>query len=230
MSTVQNFFEKVPKDEVESIFKKGIFEKGQLTLEDGKKNLVIKVKLAVTGQDRFGRLYVIPQDVYELKDRVCAFSFRIGTRIFFFKSKIQIDGKGFHVDVGFDLIELRRRRHVRFDIPENFQYEAVIISQVYKNLRINAQLINFSASGAKIKCKESLTAILKGSTIVLSVKVERRPTFMTACQVRFIFRKQISQPEIGLEFITPDSLTQNKIISLCEDLSRLHLQKIKSVK
>lgn len=230
MSTVQNFFEKVPKEEIESIFKNGTFEKGQLTLEDGKKNIVIKVKLVVTGHDKFGRVYVIPQDVYELKDRTCAFSFRIGTRIFFFKSKIHIDGKGFFVDVGFDLIELRRRRHVRFDIPENFTCECVIISQVYKNLRINAQLINFSESGAKIKCKESLTGIQKGATIVLSVKVERRPTFITACEVKFIFRKQISQPEIGLEFITPDSLTHNKIISLSEDLSRLHIQKTKSFK
>ncbi len=230
MSTVQNFFEKVDRQEVENIFIKGIFEKGQLTLEDGKKNIVIKVKLAVMSQDKFGRLYVMPQDIHELKDRTCAFSFRIGTRIFFFKSKIQLGGKGFFVDIGFDLIELRRRRHIRFIIPEYLTYESSIISQVYKNLRINAQLINFSESGAKIKCRESLTGIQKGATIILSVKAERRPAFMVACEVKFILRKQISQPEIGLHFVNPDRMTQNKITNLCEDLSRLHIQKTKSLK
>ena len=230
MAAVQDFFEKVSREEVENIFIKGVFEKGQLTIEDEKKNIVIKVKLASAGHDRFGRLYVMPQDIFELKDRTCAFSFRIGTRIFFFKSKIQMGNKGFFVDIGFDLIELRRRRHIRFIIPESLTYESVIISQVYKNLRINATLINFSESGAKIKCRESLTGIQKGATILLSVKAERRPAFMVACEVKFILRKQISQPEIGLEFLNPDRMTLNKITNLCEDLSRLHIQKIKSLK
>lgn len=230
MNKIQDFFEKVPKAEVENIFIRGIFEKGQLTLEEDKKSIVIKVKLSASTNDRFGRIHVAPQDIYELKDRTCAFSFRIGTRMYFFKAKIQVGNKGFFVDIGFDLIELKRRRHVRFIIPENLTYDSVIISQVYKNLRIYAQLINFSESGAKIKCRESLTGIQKGATVILSVKAERRPAFMVACEVKFILRKQISQPEIGLEFIAPDRMTQNKIINLCEDLSRLHIQKTKNIK
>ena len=103
---MNNFFEKIPKSEIENIYKKNIFEKCQITI-DGRTNDIVRVNLTSSEVERFGKLYILPQEVHELKDKTCAFSFRIGTRVFFFKEKIQMYGKGFYVTVnGLDMLEL----------------------------------------------------------------------------------------------------------------------------
>lgn len=220
---MQNFFEKLPKIEVEKIFRKGVFEKSQLTTE-GRTKETVKVTLNAEHLDKFGRLYILPLEVFELKDKVCAFSFRIGTRVFFFKNKVLQDARGFFIQTGYELLELRRRRHVRFEIPENFQHECFMITSVNKSARVESWLINFSESGAKVRVSADLVLFQKGNTVILSLKVGKRAAFLVGCQIRFVMRKPKENPELGLEFINVTDIKQSRILNVCEDLSRLIVQ------
>lgn len=221
---MNNFFEKLPKSEVENIYKKNIFQKCQITI-DGRTNEIVRVELTASEVEHFGKLYILPQEVYELKDKVCAFSFRVGTRVFFFKSKILQDGKGFYVPVNnLDMLELRRRRHVRFEVPENFQHECYVITSLNRNARVEAKLINFSESGAKMIVMADLVLFQKGSGVIISLKVGKRAVFLVGSVIRFVSRKPKENPELGIEFVNLTDIKKSRILNVCEDLTRLIVQ------
>lgn len=220
---MQNFFEKLPKSEIESILKKNIFDKCQITV-DGKTNEVIQVNLTASEVEKFGKLYILPLAVYELKDKLCAFSFRIGTRVFFFKAKVLMDGKGFYVTTKMEMLELRRRRHVRFEVPHDFPHEVYVITSLNKNARVEAQLSNFSESGAKMIVMADLVLFQKGSGVILSIKVGKRAVFLVGCVIRFVSRKPKENPELGLEFVNLTEIKRSRILNVCEDLTRLLVQ------
>lgn len=220
---MQNFFEKLPKSEIEAILKKNIFEKCQITI-DGKTNEVVRVNLTASEVQKFGKLYILPLEVFELKDKLCAFSFRIGTRVFFFKSKVLMDTKGFFVNANVDMLELRRRRHVRFEVPESFQHECYVITSLNKSARVEAKLSNFSESGAKMTVTADLVLFQKGSSVIISLKVGKRAVFLVGCVIRFVSRKPKENPELGIEFVNLTEIKRSRILNVCEDLTRLIVQ------
>lgn len=221
---MNNFFEKLPKSEVENIYKRNVFNKCQITI-DGKVSDIVPVNLTSCEVEKFKKLYILPLDVYELKDKLCAFSFRIGTRIFFFKAKTLQDSKGFYVSTtGLDLLELRRRRHVRFEIPENLEYECSVITSLNKSSSVEAQLINFSESGVKVAVMADLVLFQKGANIILSLKVGKRALFLVGCVIRFISRKPKENIELGVEFVNLTDIKKSRILNVCEDISRLIVQ------
>lgn len=221
---MNNFFERLPKSEVESIYKKNTFEKCQVTI-DGRANDILRIDLTSSEVEKFGKLYILPKEVYELKDKICAFSFRIGTRVFFFKAKILQDGKGFYVATNsLDLLELRRRRHVRFEVPENFSHECYVITSLNRSARVEAKLLNFSESGAKMVVMADLVLFQKGSGVIISLKVGKRAVFLVGSVIRFVSRKPKENPELGIEFVNLTEIKKSRILNVCEDLTRLIVQ------
>jgi len=227
---MQDFFEKIPKNEKEIIFANGIFEKCQLTLHGDKTPVVVKVKFVVKTHFNSTRMYVIPNEINELKDKICAFSFRIGTRVYFFKSKILMDGKGFYIDSDYVLFELKRRRHVRFEVPETHPYECSVVTPMNRNIKIKGEIINFSESGIRIRVQSDLAIFQKDNSVILSLKIGKRSTFYVACDIKFVGRKVKINPELGLAFVGLNPLKKDKILNICEDLSRAYLSVIKNKK
>ncbi|AZZ37729.1 hypothetical protein CIK05_13290 [Bdellovibrio sp. qaytius] len=220
---MQNFFEKLPKAEIEAIFKKNIFDKCQITI-DGKTNEVVRVNLTSSEVEKFKKIYILPIEVYELKDKMCAFSFRIGTRVFFFKAKILMDGKGFYISSNIEMLELRRRRHVRFEVPDNFPHEVFVITSLNKNARVEAKLLNFSESGAKMLVMGDLLLFQRGTGVIISLKVGKRAVFLAGGIIRFVSRKPKENPELGIEFVNLTEIKKSRILNVCEDLTRLIVQ------
>lgn len=221
---MNNFFEKLPKSEIEVIFKKNIFEKCQITI-DGRTNDIVPVNLTSSEVERFAKLYILPLEVHELKDKLCAFSFRVGTRVFFFKAKILQDGKGFYVATNnLEMLELRRRRHVRFEVPDNFPHECHVVTSLNRNARVEAKLINFSESGAKMTVAADLVLFQKGSGVIISLKVGKRAVFLVGSVIRFVSRKPKESPELGVEFVNLTEIKKSRILNVCEDLTRLIVQ------
>lgn len=221
---MQNFFEKLPQSEITNIYKKNVFERCQITIE-GQTNEVLRVSLVATEVERFGKLYILPQDVYEFRDKLCAFSFRIGTRVFFFKAKILQDGRGFYVQTNaIDMLELRRRRHVRFEIPDDFPYECYVITSMNRNAKVEAKLLNFSESGVKMIVMADLVLFQKGGNVIISLKVGKRALFLVAGVIRFVSRKPKENPELGVEFINLTEIKKSRVLNVCEDLTRLIVQ------
>lgn len=227
---MQNFFEKLPQSEIVNIYKKNVFEKCQITI-DGQTNEVLRVNLTSTEVEKFGKLYILPLEAYEFRDKVCAFSFRIGTQVYFFKAKILQDGKGFYVSTNsFELLELRRRRHVRFEIPEDFPYECFVITSMNRNAKVEARLLNFSESGVKMIVMADLVLFQKGGNVIISLKVGKRAMFLVGGVIRFVSRKPKENPELGVEFTNLTDIKQSRILNVCEDLTRLIVQANKKQK
>jgi hypothetical protein len=221
---MQNFFERLPKSEIENIYRKNVFDKCQITI-DGETTTTIPVNLTSSEVEAFGKLYILPLEVYEFKDKLCAFSFRFGTRVFFFKAQILQDGKGFYVKSNeIEMLELRRRRHVRFEIPENFQYECHVITSLNKNARVEGRLINFSESGIKLSVAADLVLFQKGSSVIISLKVGKRAGFLVAGVIQFVSRKPKENPELGMEFVNLTEIKKSRVLNVCEDLTRLIVQ------
>lgn len=223
---MQNFFEKLSNKDTENILKKGIFEKPQLTV-DGRSNQPVRIAFSAVEIETSRKLYIIPQEIAELKDKLCAFSFRIGTRVYFFKDKVLQDGKGFYLPLGFELLELRRRRHVRFDVPESYEHECSIITSANKSAKVEAKLLNFSESGAKLAVGADLALYQKGGGVIVSFKVGRRAAFLVGCQIRFVSRKLTHNTELGVEFTNLTETKKSRILNICEDLTRMLVQTTK---
>jgi len=227
---MQDFFEKLPKLDKDSIILNGAFEKCQLTIQSDKMPNVVKVKFMLTQHFNLTRIYLVPSEICELKDKICAFSFRIGTRVYFFKAKIFMDGKGFYVDPDFDLFELKRRRHIRFEIPESYPYECLVVTPMNRNIKLKAEIINFSESGIRIRVQSDLAIFQKDNSVILSMKIGKRAVFYVACDIKFVGRKTKAYPELGLAFVGLNPLKRDKILNICEDLSRVYMSAKKNKK
>ncbi|MFN3454438.1 MAG: PilZ domain-containing protein [Pseudobdellovibrio sp.] len=219
-----NFFEKLPKSEVENILKKKQFERSQLTVNTLRGPVVVKIDIVISDNDKFGRVRILPSEVYPLRNEVCAVSFRIGTRVYFFKGKIEMDDMGFFMDMGFDLIELRRRRHIRFEVPSEYPYQCYVHPSDNEDAKVQAKIINFSESGLRIAVETDLISFQKGNEIALSLKSGNRATFFIGAVIRFTGRRLKENPELGLEFLDVDDTKNYRRLDVCEDLSRLIVQ------
>jgi len=75
-----------------------------------------------------------------------------------------------------------------------------------------------------------LAIFQKDNNVILSLKVGKRSVFYVACDIKFVGRKNRSNPELGLEFAGLNPLKQDKILNICEDLSRAYFNNLKSKK
>lgn len=215
-----NQFKKVSRPEVDRILTHGVFQKCQLALNFSHLQKVIKVKLATIPEDMFRRIYVLPQEVEDLKDKLCAFSFKIGTQMYFFKARIKFNQRGFYVDAPREqTYELARRKHIRFEAHSKFPiYCSVVVSNDGK-AKVSGQLLNISTAGASLRLGEDQTLFKKGNSVHALIKPEQSAGFAVQGTVRYVKQKTGKPTEVGLEFGALDVLQTNKINSICEELS-----------
>lgn len=215
-----NQFKKVTRQEVERIMAHGLFQKGQLSLNFADLQKVIKIKLATIPEDRFKRIYILPQEVEELKDKLCAFSYKIGTQMYFFKSRIRFNNRGFFVESPIDqTFELARRKHIRFESnPKYPVYCSVVVSGDGK-AKVTGKLMNISLAGASLQLGDDATLFKKNHVVHTLIKPEHSAGFSVQGTVRYIKKKTGKPTEVGLEFRQLDNVQTNRIVRICEDLS-----------
>ncbi|WP_409479657.1 PilZ domain-containing protein [Pseudobdellovibrio sp. HCB154] len=215
-----NQFKKVTRLEVDRILTHGVFQKCQLSLNFANSQKVIKVKLATIPEDKFKRIYILPQEVEDLKDKLCAFSFKIGTQMYFFKARIRFNQRGFYVEAPNDqTYVLARRKHIRFEAHPKFPiYCSVVVSNDGK-AKVSGQLLNISTAGASLRLGEDQTIFKKGNPVHALIKPEQSAGFAVQGTVRYVKQKNGKPAEVGLEFAALDVMQTNKINSICEELS-----------
>lgn len=217
---MQNQFKKVSRPEVDFILTHGHFQKSQLTMSLSKIQKVIKIKLATIAQDKTKRVYVLPQEVEELKDKLCAFSFKIGTQMYFFKSKIKFNNYGFFVDVPREsMYELARRQHIRFEGHPEFPISCSAVVSNDGKVRVPGQLLNISITGASLSFGDDASFFKKNGSVYVFLRPENSGGFSVEANVRFVKKKNGMATEVGLEFRNLDSLQINRVNSICEKLS-----------
>lgn len=215
-----NQFKKVARAEVDRILTHGVFQKCQLSLNFLHLQKVIKVKLATIPEDKFSRLYVLPQEVEELREKICAFSYKIGTQMYFFKSRIKFNNRGFFVDAPREqTYELARRKHIRFEANPKYPIFCSVVVSGDGKAKVSGQLLNISVAGASLQLGEDATIFKKNHVVHTLIKPEHAAGFSVQGTVRYIKKKAGKPTEVGLEFGRLDNVQANKITSICEELS-----------
>jgi c-di-GMP-binding flagellar brake protein YcgR len=142
----------------------------------------------------------------------------LGTRVFFFKSEILKDQKGFYIQDNITIYELCRRKHERFNIPKEFMQSCTIQADMNKNIR--AHIVDLSESGIRLQIKSSPIDYKPNDLISFSFQIEKRAEIMTQGHVRYLKKDGEGILTLGLEFHQLTPLLINKIKNVCEDLER----------
>jgi hypothetical protein len=215
-----NQFKKVSRPEVDRILTHGVFQKCQLSLNFSPLQKVIKVKLATLELDASRKVYVLPQEVEELKDKLCAFSYKIGTQMYFFKSHLKFNNRGFYVDAPREgTYELARRKNIRFEAHPKYPISCSVVVSKDGKAKVTGQLLNISSAGASLSLGDDASMFKKNSTVHVLLKPEQSAGFSVEAHVRFIKKKTGKPTEVGLEFGRLDNLQINKVNLICEELS-----------
>lgn len=213
-------FKKMNQAEIGQMLARGIFQRCQLSLSHQNKQKVVKVKLVSIPEEVHKRVYVLPLTVEELKDKMCAFSYKIGTQMYFFKAKMRFNNKGFYVDASQNIFELIRRKQIRFEAHKSCPIECSIVLSEDEKFKLKTELINISSTGASIKVDASVENFKKNQQIYLYLKQDKKAGVSLLANIRFAKKKAAYTTEIGVEFIDLDGLQKSKINKMCEDLSR----------
>lgn len=215
-----NQFKKVSRPEVDRILTHGVFQKAQLSLNFLHLQKVIKVKLATLATDAIKRVYVLPQEVEELKEKVCAFSFKIGTQMYFFKSNIKFNNRGFFVEPPRDhMYELARRKNIRFESHPKYPIFCSVVVSSDGKAKVTGELLNISAAGASLRLGQDSSIFKKNHVVHILIKPEHTAGFSVQAKVRFVKGKSGKPVEVGFEFEALDNVQNNRINLICEELS-----------
>lgn len=215
---MQDQFKKVSRTEVDRILKQGVFQKAQLSFNFLNRQKVIKVKLATIPYDASKRMYVLPLEIEELKDRMCAFSFKIGTQMYFFKGKVRVNARGFYIEGSVGFFELVRRKHIRFEKNEQYPIDCGLVLPDGQG-KVRAQLLNISSSGASMRLDDDFSLYKKNQIVHALIRPVRRAGVTVQGLIRYVKRKNNAPTEVGIEFSQLDEVQRNKIKAICEDLS-----------
>lgn len=213
-------FKKVSRPDVDRILTHGVFQKAQLSLNILNTQKVIKVKLATLSQDLGKKVYVLPQEVEELRDKACAFSFKIGTQMYFFKSTIKFNSRGFFVEAPRDRVyELARRKNIRFDSHSKYPvFCSVVVSQDGR-AKVTGELLNISSAGASLRLGQDSSLFKKNQSVHILLKPEHTAGFSVQAKVRYAKGYSGKPTEVGFEFEELDAVQNNRINLICEELS-----------
>jgi hypothetical protein len=218
MSHPLEHMQKLTASESKGIIARGLREK--LVVACSVNNEIKVYDLSFLGEIKRDRVILNSKRWAELKNKVCAFSMKIDTQVYFFKAKVNSDGEEIYLKADFELYELRRRKDIRYSIPYEWPQSAAIIIGTKRDKKMAANIIDLSHSGLKMQVLSQLPEIKVGQKIAFTVKIHRRAIALLNGVVRHSKRARGQLPIIGVEFDLTTPLLKDKINNICSDIVR----------
>lgn len=160
-------------------------------------------------------------------DKYYSFCFKILGKIYFFKSHLQQDLRGTYFSSDTYVHELQRRKHTRFDIPDEWFQRCFLYQDTKRDRKIGANIINISWSGIRILVGPQLPEFKLHQQIQISVRLHRRAEFVIRGEIIYMKKNKNTGPVLGVQFIKMSYLLDSKIQNVCEDLLRYNILKQK---
>lgn len=229
MSHAVDYFNPLTLDEANAVFKKCIHEKINCTLAvdlaaalSSAESIQKKVVLNVLFDNKLlaNKFYIILKSSHELENTVGSFNLKLGTRMFFFKSTISKDAKGFFIADNVQMFELKRRRHERFEIPADWSQSCSVFIENKKDFKLDAQILDVSLSGVRLFLKAQLPEFKTDQKISFVFQIHKRGEVMLTGAIRFVKKDSNFFQTLGVEFQNLTPLLESKIQNTCEDLER----------
>lgn len=167
--------------------------------------------LSFYGELKKDRIILSSKRWLELKNKSCAFSMRVDTQVYFFKTKVYADENEVYLKNDFDIFELKRRRDIRYIIPYEWPQNAAIIIGSKKDKKMAANIIDLSISGIKLQLLAQIPEIKIGQKIAFTIKIHRRSIAYLNGTVRHSRRVKNQLPKIGVEIEVSSELLKDKL-------------------
>jgi hypothetical protein len=160
-------------------------------------------------------------------DRVSLFigltsiKFFIGTEVYFIKTEVKIQDNAPYIDQNVKIVQLKRRKEPRFNIPEKWSQKAAVWS-IEKKIKNDARVIDISNGGIKFEIPKLTIPIIKGEQIRIQYQIFKRAEVVCDAVVRFILQKPNGTALLGLEFTQLQKSHKSRISSIVEDLENYY--------
>jgi len=216
MSNLTDFFDPLAQKESLDILKKCILEKTVLVvLQDKEGSSIAHIRLI--NKLILNRFDINTKEEINLKDRVGSFSFSLGTRVFFFKTKIFQDKDIFYISSDLEIFELKRRRDERFNVPEDWRQHCAIYVDAQSKLKVPALVKDISASGIRLIVMAQLPEFKSKQKISFHFQINKRAEILATGIIHF-HKKNPNHQILGIEFVHVTPLFQSKVQNVCSDL------------
>lgn len=179
--------------------------------------------LSFYGELKKDRIVLSSKRWLELKNKSCAFSMKVDTQVYFFKTKVFADEDEVYLKTDFDIFELKRRRDIRYAIPYEWPQSAAIIIGSKKDKKMAANIIDLSVSGIKLQLLAQVPELKIDQKIAFTIKIHRRSIAYLNGTVRHSRRVKNQLPFVGVEINVTSELLKDKLSNICSDIVRFAL-------
>lgn len=176
--------------------------------------------LSFYGELKKDRIILSSKRWLELKNKSCAFSIKVNTQVYFFKTKVYADENEVYLKTDFELFELKRRKDIRYKIPYEWPQNAAIIIGSKKDKKMAANILDLSTSGIKLQLLAQIPEIKVGQKIAFTIKIHRRSIAYLNGTVKHSRRVKNQLPVIGVEIDVSSELLKDKLNNVCSDIVR----------
>lgn len=176
--------------------------------------------LSFYGELKKDRIVLSSKRWLELKNKTCAFSMKIDTQVYFFKTKVLADENEVYLKTDFEIFELKRRKDIRYKIPYEWPQSASIIIGSKKDKKMPANILDLSNTGVKLQLLAQIPEIKVDQKIAFTIKIHRRSIAYLNGFVRHSHRVKNQLPVIGVEIEVTSELLKDKLNNICSDIVR----------
>lgn len=147
--------------------------------------------------------------------------FFIGTEVYFIKTPIQIIDNVACFEQAAKIVQLRRRKEPRYNIPDSWSQTAAVWSIELK-IKNSARVVDISQLGIRFEVPMVSLKINQGDTIRIQYQIFKRGEVVCDAIVRFIMTKSNGTAILGLEFTGLQKNHTLRIRSIIEDLANYY--------
>jgi len=143
--------------------------------------------------------------------------FFLGTEVFFVKTPLRLHEEQLCFSEKSKIIQLKRRKEERHNIPEGWPQLAAIWS-IQDKTKNDATVIDISNSGIRFEVINLTLPVEKGDVIRIQFKINKRTEVVCDAKVRFKLKKQNGSHIFGLEFGRILDSQKSRVRSVVDDI------------
>lgn len=222
-----NFFNRLSEPESLALLKESTLDHAQLYFVQ--ENHVQAFSCTLNNKLSAKKFYIETDRKKLNLDQKYSFCLKVFGKVYFFKSELNEDPKGVYFLNTVYLYELQRRKHTRFDIPDEWLQTCSIYQNLKKGPKLGAAVLNISWSGLRLKVGAQLPEFKLNQEIHFVLRIHRRAEFLASGVVINIKKNKKTGPTLGIQFKKTSNLLESKIQNICEDLLHYYVLKQKNL-
>lgn len=143
--------------------------------------------------------------------------FFIGTEVFFIKTPLLNHEGQIYFSEKIKIIQLKRRKEERYNVPVEWQQLAAIWS-VQQKIKNEAIVMDVSYSGIRFEVTQLTLPVEKGDIIRIQFKINKRSEVVCDAKVRFKLKKPNGSHVFGMEFGRIQDSQRSRVRSVVDDI------------